>query len=441
MKQPYSISRIIREITVFINAFWIISSEVILYGVFRDYSSFIDHITRRLASINILYVKVFQAIASNNSLIDDKTNNELLKFTDNAPWSNSDIIYEDLLHMCSANNIVLPEGYEIPVNAGMISLVFKGYQKETNTPVIIKMKRRNIDAKLNDAIGNLETFLYLLSFIPLVHKYQLAPVINRNIDIIRCQTDFSEEVANINKIKTNCKNLKYVKIPMVYQEVTEKYPNIILMEYIDGIKINEIAEDDYEPFAKQVLKFGFVTTIVHGATHGDLHSGNILFIKDDKDEKYPHKIGVIDFGIIYELEPEYKAFVFDVLTQMFSIPPREMALKLLNSNIIEPVGILRQIPRENYENIVNFTTEIIDETVNSSKKANQIQLYKFLRQLSEYLGNSKLADIGIRPSDNMVKTQLVLAMSHGITLTLCKEDFVTVADKVINELFHTDMII
>jgi predicted unusual protein kinase regulating ubiquinone biosynthesis (AarF/ABC1/UbiB family) len=441
MKQPYSISRIIREITVFINAFWIISSEVILYGVFRDYSSFIDHITRRLASINILYVKVFQAIASNNSLIDDKTNNELLKFTDNAPWSNSDIIYEDLLHMCSANNIVLPEGYEIPVNAGMISLVFKGYQKETNTPVIIKMKRRNIDAKLNDAIGNLETFLYLLSFIPLVHKYQLAPVINRNIDIIRRQTDFSEEVANINKIKTNCKNLKYVKIPMVYQEVTEKYPNIILMEYIDGIKINEIAEDDYEPFAKQVLKFGFVTTIVHGATHGDLHSGNILFIKDDKDEKYPHKIGVIDFGIIYELEPDYKAFVFDVLTQMFSIPPREMALKLLNSNIIEPVGILRQIPRENYENIVNFTTEIIDETVNSSKKANQIQLYKFLRQLSEYLGNSKLADIGIRPSDNMVKTQLVLAMSHGITLTLCKEDFVTVADKVINELFHTDMII
>ena len=441
MKQPYSISRIIREITVFINAFWIISSEVILYGVFRDYSSFIDHITRRLASINILYVKVFQAIASNNSLIDDKTNNELLKFTDNAPWSNSDIIYEDLLHMCSANNIVLPEGYEIPVNAGMISLVFKGYQKETNTPVIIKMKRRNIDAKLNDAIGNLETFLYLLSFIPLVHKYQVAPVINRNIDIIRCQTDFSKEVENINKIKTNCKNLKYVKIPMVYQEVTEKYPNIILMEYIDGIKINEIAEDDYEPFAKQVLKFGFVTTIVHGATHGDLHSGNILFIKDDKDEKYPHKIGVIDFGIIYELEPDYKAFVFDILTQMFSIPPREMALKLLNSNIIEPVGILRQIPRENYENIVNFTTEIIDETVNSSKKANQIQLYKFLRQLSEYLGNSKLADIGIRPSDNMVKTQLVLAMSHGITLTLCKEDFVTVADKVINELFHTDMII
>ena len=207
------------------------------------------------------------------------------------------------------------------------------------------------------------------------------------------------------------------------------------------MKINEIAKEDYDAFAKQVMKFGFVTTIVHGVTHGDLHSGNILFIKDDADEKYPHKIGVIDFGIIYELEPDYKAFVFDVLTQMFTMPPREMTLKLLNSNIIEPVGILSQIPREDYENIVKFTTDIIDESVNSAKKANQIQLYKFLHQFNEYLGNSKLADIGIRPSDNMVKTQLVLAMSHGITLTLCKEDFVTLADKVVNELFHTDMII
>jgi hypothetical protein len=442
MIQPYNIIRFVREVIFFVNAFFIISSEIFLYGIIRNYANFIERITSRLAGINILYVKVFQAVASNNSLIDEQTNNNLLKFTDNAPWTYSDIDFENLIHMCATYDIVLPNGFESPMNAGMISLVFKGYKKDdTQTPVIIKMKRKNIDITLKHAIGNLETFLYLLSFIPLVHKYQLAPVITRNIDIIKCQTDFKQEVANIIKIKTNCKNLKYVKIPMVYQEVTENYHDIILMEYIDGMKINEIAKEDYDAFAKQVMKFGFVTTIVHGVTHGDLHSGNILFIKDDADEKYPHKIGVIDFGIIYELEPDYKAFVFDVLTQMFTMPPREMTLKLLNSNIIEPVGILSQIPREDYENIVKFTTDIIDESVNSAKKANQIQLYKFLHQLSDYLGNSKLADIGIRPSDNVVKTQLVLAMSHGITLTLCKEDFVTVADKVINELFHTNMII
>jgi len=32
-------------------------------------------------------------------------------------------------------------------------------------------------------------------------------------------------------------------------------------------------------------------------------------------------------------------------------------------------------------------------------------------------------------------------MAHGVTLTLCKDEFITVADTVINELFHTNVII
>jgi predicted unusual protein kinase regulating ubiquinone biosynthesis (AarF/ABC1/UbiB family) len=245
----------------------------------------------------------------------------------------------------------------------------------------------------------------------------------------------------MNKIKTNCKNLKYVKIPSVIREATEQYPNCILMEFIEGIKINQIKKEDYEGFAKQVMKFGFVTTIVHGVTHGDLHGGNILFIKDKNDEKYPYKIGVIDFGIIYELDSNYKGLLFDVLTQMFETEPRDSAIKMLNSGIIDPPNILQQIPKEDYENIVDFTSEIINETVKSSKKANQVQIYKFISKLKCYLSNSKLADIGIKPSDNFVKTQLVLAMSHGVTLTLCNDDFMSLADKVINELFHTNMLI
>ena len=133
-------------------------------------------------------------------------------------------------------------------------------------------------------------FMYIISFVPLIHKYQLAEVVNKNIDIIKHQVNFSEEVQNIIKIKENCKHLKYVKIPNVFKDVTENNPNIILMELIDGVTINNVKEEDFEGFAKSVLKFGLVTTLLHGATHGDLHCGNILFIKDENDPKYKHKI-------------------------------------------------------------------------------------------------------------------------------------------------------
>jgi predicted unusual protein kinase regulating ubiquinone biosynthesis (AarF/ABC1/UbiB family) len=432
----------LKGVLFLLNVLFIFGTEALIYSFFRDYEFLIDRLTMRLSSINILCVKIFQAFALNNSLIDEKINNKLLQFTDNAPWNFSDINLSELIEISDKYNLYLKGGYEVPINAGMISLVFKAYNRDDlSKPVIIKMKRNNIDQKLNDAIDNLLFSINLLSCIPVFKKYQLDEVINKNIEIIRHQTNFLEEVDNMNRIKTNCKNLKYIKIPLAKREVTEEYPNCILMEFIEGIKVGQIKKEDYEGFAKQVMKFGFVTTIVHGVTHGDLHGGNILFIKDKNDEKYPYKIGVIDFGIIYEVESKYKGLLFDILTQMFDADPKESAIKLLNSGIIDPPNILQQIPKEDYENIVNFTSEFIYETVNSSKKANQVQIYKFLSKLKDYLINSKISNIGIRPSDNFVKTQLVLAMSHGVTLTLCNDDFMGLADKVINELFHTNMII
>ena len=432
---------IANEILFVLRVGYAITSELFLYMIFRDYNNFIDRITRHLVSINILCVKVFQAVALNNSLIDDSVNNHLLKFTDNAPWTFDDVCLGDIVKISEEHNLCLKSGYEQPINAGMISLVFKAYHKDTDKPMIIKMKRNNIEEKLDAAIKNLQTIMYLLSFFPMINKYQLSELVNKNINIIQHQTNFLQEVANIERIRTNCKNLKYVKIPAVYKEVTEKYPNAILMEYIDGVKINQIKEADYEGFAKQVMKFGFVTTIVHGVTHGDLHGGNILFIKDETDERYKHKIGVIDFGIIYELDANYKGLLFDVLTNMFTTDPKESAIKMLNSGIIDPPDILNQIPKKNYDAIIEFTTNIVNETISNSKQANQIQIYKFLSALKDYLNNSEIANIGIRPSDNFIKTQLVLAMSQGVTLTLCRDDFMTLADKVINELFHTHMIL
>ena len=430
-----------KGIFFFVRSFFIFISEAFLYAFIRDYSSFIERLTMRLSSINILYVKIFQAVALNNRLIDDKINNKLLKFTDNAPWNYSDIDFMDLIEMTNKYGLHLKDGYEVPINSGMISLVFKAYKdNDMNYPVIIKMKRKNIQKKLDDAINNILFIMYFLSFIPIIDKYQLADVVNKNIEIVRNQTNFLEEVNNMELMRENCKNLKYVKIPTANKEVTEEYPNFIVMEYIEGNKINQIKDEDYEGFAKQIVKFGIVTTIIHGIAHGDLHSGNILFIKDDNDLRYPHKIGVIDFGIIYKVGNKYKNLLFDIFTQLFELTPLEIAEKFLNSGIIEPHGILQQIPKEHYIHIIKFTEEILSETINGSKKANQIQAYKFMSKMKDYLSKEELSRIGVRPSDDFIKSQLVLAMAHGVTLTLCKYDFITLMDKCLNELFRTEIL-
>jgi ubiquinone biosynthesis protein len=438
--------KFLKGILFLINILFIFGTEFLLYFIFYDYSSLVERLAIRLSSVNILCVKIFQAFSLNNSLIDEKINNKLLQFTDKAPWNYNDINIQDLIAISKKYHLIFDSGYETPINAGMISLVFKVYKKYSNhpksEPFIIKIKRNNIEEKLNDAIDNLLFLIYLLSFIPILnnYNYQFKEIINKNIEIIRHQTNFIEEVDNLNKIKINCKNLKYVKIPFVERKVTEEYPNCILMEFINGIKINEIKKEDYEGFAKQIIKFGFVTTIIHGLTHGDLHGGNILFIKNNDDDKYPYKIGVFDFGIIYKLESEFKEILFEIITQIFVTDLRESAIKILNCGILEPRDILQKIPKQDYENIIDFTKNIIYESIHLSEKANQIQIYKFICKLKDYLCHSKISNYEIKLSDNFMKIQLVLAMSHGITLKLCNNDFIKLADEVINELFHINML-
>ena len=98
-----------------------------------------------------------------------------------------------------------------------------------------------------------------------------------------------------------------------------------------------------------------------------------------------------------------------------------------------------KIPKKIYESIIDIGTEILDDTIINSN-ANQFQLYKFLSKLNNYLNIPELSKFDIRPSDNLIKMQLVLAMAHGITLTLCKNELVNISDEVLNELFHRDVL-
>jgi predicted unusual protein kinase regulating ubiquinone biosynthesis (AarF/ABC1/UbiB family) len=429
--------KLLKNLYFLLNASFIILFELFLYKIFNNFDLFIDNLTHKLANINILYVKIFQAFALNNSLIDDKINNKLLKFTDNAPWCVKDLDPCTLINLENDYDIVFKDGFE-PINSGMISLVFKAYKKYNESEiVIIKIKRKNIEQKLEDAIEKLIFFVYFLSFIPIFNKYHLLETVNKNANIIRQQTNFFSEIENMTKIKHNCRNLKYVKIPNVNDKVTNKYSNVIFMEYINGLPINKIEESDYEPFAKQVLKFGLVTTLIHGVSHGDLHSGNVLFIKDKNDEKYKYKIGVLDFGIIYEANPEFKQALLEFASIMMTCPTEELAKKVLNIGLIEPLEIIQNLPKIHYENIVKIIGEILHETIHKSKEANQLKIYHFLTTFHSYMSKNELLDLGLKPSEQFVKTQLALAMSHGITLTLCKDDYINLTDQVLNELFHT----
>ena len=309
--------------------------------------------------------------------------------------------------------------------------------------IVVKVKRLRVESRLNRAVEELLFCLHVLSWIEwfigfsVLQQYKIPDLVHRNIDVLHRQLNFQEEVENMCRIKENCTNLHYVHIPKVYSEITRKYPEVIVMEYIEGEKISEVLEEDYEIFAKQVLKFGFVTSLFHGFTHGDLHAGNILFMKGS-----PYKLGILDFGIMHHIGGHFKEMLLEIACEIFHEPVEQTARKLLDSGIVlEPVDQIRKMSREKKQYIIDLLAGAIQRIVDRSDSCDQGRIYEFIYQLHTCLRENaaSLDSMGFYLSDDFVKTQLVIAMAHGVTMKLCKDNYVELANKVIRELFHLDL--
>ena len=426
------------------NVSFIIIFEMCKYycGFGGTYENFIFNLASKLSKNNIIYVKIFQSCALNNNLIDNNINHKLINFTNNAPWTEEeDVDLETLNNLEKEYDIRIENDYK-PINSGMISLVYKGTDIITEDTVIIKIKRKNIEEKLDEGLEKLLFFLQIVDSIPFINTYGLPEVVQKNISLISHQTNFHTEVENIQYFKKVCENLKYIIIPEVYPKATSQYPNIILMEYINGNTIYNVNRADYEIFAKRFMQFFFITMFMHGRVHGDLHVGNILFIEDkaEKDEKYKHKLGILDFGIIYEIS-ETRNALFDIYSELCVIPPKETAYKVLYSGLLEPVSIIKNLSEEHSQHLIGIIEVLVNETVNIDKKINQINVCKFSNNLNAYISQHKIKDLNLKLSGDLLKLQVMFGMFHGVLLTLCdnNKEYMDFYNKVIRETFQLDL--
>lgn len=420
-----------------LNISFLFLSEAVKYYTYKDYDSCVDTIVKSLAKKNILYVKIFQACALNNDLIRNDT---LLYFTDNSPYTVEEVDMDTLSKIETDHNITILNNFT-PINTGMISLVFKGIQNETQEAIIIKIKRKNIEERLNDGI---EKILFLLKIIDLLpfDNFDIPKVIHKNIGLIRDQTDFSKEIENINNFKEICNELKFIKIPTVYPT---KLANVILMEHLNGDKIQMINDDDVKQiYIKQIFKFIFTTIFIHGISHGDLHSGNVLFIKEpvvdaQGVETYTYKLGILDFGIIYNIGKTSRTFC-DIVSDLYEEDMRDVSIKLLTSGIVEPVDYIRKLKGDEYEDTINIIQEFLVQTIYIEKKINLFNIYNVTAKLNVYLKNNTKLKNKLYLSDDCVKIQVIFGMLHGVLQQLCKKKYIEMASSVLTETFYANLI-
>jgi predicted unusual protein kinase regulating ubiquinone biosynthesis (AarF/ABC1/UbiB family) len=390
--------------------------------IHKNRKQFIQRFSQCLINQNVLFVKFFQSICINEKWVESS---DFLFYSDHVPYQNEDIDFEYLQKCIDTYSISLPNGL-IPYRSGMISLIYAGRMK--NEEVILKMKRKNIEQKMNIAIKDiLDLLSWFDYFFFFSKKWKSKEFIEKNKTLLKQQIDFPREVSNLLLFSENCQSIPFLKIPNVYQDVTIQFPDIIVMEKINGKSILELKKKDYYECAQKIIEFGFITTLIHGVVHGDLHPGNILFIQENS--LAPIQLGILDYGIVHELSLEWKQYTFHLALEYFSMSNDELAQSILESNCFIDLSMISKLSKEEYNKLKSLLSLFIYEFKEHPEKMNLIYGFHCIQELLECFQKK------ISLKDDFLHLQMIISMTQGITLYLCQEKQIEIIHSTLKKIF------
>jgi len=352
----------------------------------HSYTHFIKSIAILVSDINIYYVKIFQW-----QLLNSNFNSELTdffrQFNNNVKYSEKDIDIDALNNMIEyakqTNNILTIENNYRPINSGTIALVFKG--KLNDKEIVIKMLRYNIQTEIEKCLDNT---IYLLNIIKYLNiGFNTTSASNYMTNIRKClydQCDFLKEVNNINIFADRYRKSKTIIIPQVYKEYTVFDNRLIVMDFLQGKSLYQLNEEEMTMYSSVFNIYVLNALMVKKLIHCDVHAGNLIFMY--VDGKY--KLGLIDFGIIKEMNDLEYRFMYKLLVNLMN---------------------------KEYE---NFYKEILDNSIENRREIdNKIFDEIIYKVMQEHKNGNLLKDGMLRNSD----LDIIFTLLHGYELNIKKD--------------------
>src|SRR5262252_8430597 len=180
----------------------------------------------------------------------------------------------------------------------------------SGTPVVLKIRRPGIDAKIDADLRLLDRLAHLIEReIPEVRRYRPVQVVGQLRGSLERELDLAVEARNTERFARNFANDLDILVPRVYSEWTSSTMNV--QEYIDGIRGNDLAAIDRAGLDRKVLAARGVDAVlkmilVDGIFHADPHPGNVMYLPDNR-------IALIDFGMVGRLSPARRGQIIDLL--------------------------------------------------------------------------------------------------------------------------------
>ena len=186
-----------------------------------------------------------------------------------------------------------------PYAAGSIAQVHRA-NLASGTPVILKIRRPGIEAKIDADLRILEHLAHLVEHeIPEVRRYRPVQVVGQLRGSLERELDLAVEARNTERFARIFADDLDILVPRVYWEWTSSVMNV--QEHIEGIRGDDLAAIDNAGLDRKALAARGADAVlkmilVDGFFHADPHPGNVMYLPGNR-------IALIDFGMVGRLSP------------------------------------------------------------------------------------------------------------------------------------------
>lgn len=260
-----------------------------------------ERIRRGLEELGPTFVKLGQVLSTRSFLIPADLVAELSKLQDDVKPLSFSELRENLLQM---GVVALEERFEwideTPLASASIAQVHRASTFD-GQDVVIKIQRPQIAKLIKTDMEILADLAGLVEkHIPELQQFNPTGMVEELNRSIKRELDFLNEARNIELFAKNFKESPFIYVPQLFWEYTT--PQMVTIEYIEGVKISEIDQLEASGFEKKAIAQNGAKAILQqvfedGFFHADPHPGNLFVTANNI-------IVPIDFGIMGRLSAD-----------------------------------------------------------------------------------------------------------------------------------------